>query len=361
MGNNNITENKPKICIILGAGASFDVHGQGSVIKDGAWRPPLAKDIFDIQAHHNYFEILQLYPGAAHLAQLLSPKIASGKIGLEDALKSFAFHQDVRIRNNFKQIPAYIRDLIHISSTFTQIPSSYVQLTTELLANNPHNVLFLTLNYDMLLETALELLDSKYQFSEIARYISFYNMKLIKLHGSENWFSTIPHSSIPEINRNNWIKTISQVDPLVKTREKHIFIGNNIGNVIHATQRINEEICDLYPILTAPLAGKNINDSVCPKSHLDAAREFLKDCNKFLIIGCSGLDDDLIHLLNSSINPDIKPILNIVGSSHVEAVFNRFRKEIKVFNELNQDGAIIGSGFSSYLQSEGFKIFSLAK
>ena len=38
---------KPKLCVILGAGASFDVWNEGSPKINEAWRAPLALDLFN--------------------------------------------------------------------------------------------------------------------------------------------------------------------------------------------------------------------------------------------------------------------------------------------------------------------------
>jgi hypothetical protein len=80
----------------------------------------------------------------------------------------------------------------------------------------------------------------------------------------------------------------------------------------------------LYPLLTAPLAGKGHADFVCPREHIQAAQEFLQTCRKFLIIGTSGLDDDLLNFLNTSVTSQSRPYLHIVARDDVEAVAKRF-------------------------------------
>jgi hypothetical protein len=68
----------PKACVILGAGASHDVKGEASPYIESGFRPPLAKELFDIENHPVYWEIIDKYPGAKVLAQSLAPLISSG-------------------------------------------------------------------------------------------------------------------------------------------------------------------------------------------------------------------------------------------------------------------------------------------
>ncbi|GAJ08050.1 unnamed protein product, partial [marine sediment metagenome] len=151
-----------KACVVLGAGASYDVAGEGSPLINANFRPPLARDLFDINGHPDYWYVMQSYNGAAVLSQELAPLILSGEISIERELRRYAEHKDERIRQNFKHIPAYLRDLLFRASTeYTHVPSSYMRLIIKLLADYPHDVLFITLNYDNLLESALERFDSR--------------------------------------------------------------------------------------------------------------------------------------------------------------------------------------------------------
>ena len=76
-----------KVCVILGAGASHDVHGVGSHLADGDFQPPLAKDLFNLRDHHQYRDILQDYPGADHLALQLAAPSSERDFNLEGELR----------------------------------------------------------------------------------------------------------------------------------------------------------------------------------------------------------------------------------------------------------------------------------
>lgn len=122
-----LTESVEKACVILGAGASYDVRGEGSPVINDDFRPPLAIDLFDIDRHPAYWQVMQHYNGAKFLGQRLAQKSLAGAIDIENELKTYAEHKNKVIREHFKHIPAYLRDLLYLASTqYTHEPSSYI-------------------------------------------------------------------------------------------------------------------------------------------------------------------------------------------------------------------------------------------
>jgi hypothetical protein len=342
----------PKVCVILGAGASFDVRGEGSPSISAGFRPPLAKDLFDIEHHSVYWEILNRYPGAKVLAQLLAPLVSSGQVSIESALKKYAVHQDARIRSHFKHIPAYLRDLLYASSyEYTYMPSSYIELAIELLAEHPHDVLFIVLNYDTLLESALKHFDDKFRFDSISNYVApEAPAKVVKFHGSINWFVRMPKSTI------GWDEAVEEFDISAKIPENQFRVIDGFDIL----RRYRDNRYYLFPLLTAPLAGKGVSDAVCPESHIKAAKEFLYDCQKFLIIGTSGLDEDLLSLLNSALKSSIKRYyIHIVGlQDEANGAGYRFRKNVRAFADcIPPTKSIWRDGFRAYLNN-GLKAFT---
>ena len=111
----------------------------------------------------------------------------------------------------------------------------------------------------------------------------------------------------------------------------------------------------LYPVLTAPLAGKNLKDAVCPARHMDAARDFLKDCRKFLIIGTSGLDEDLLALLDDSIDATEVPWIHFVGAGNqTDGAPSRFRQGVTAFTNFHVQPPTrqsFNKGLRAYLSS----------
>ena len=58
-----VTKSHRKICVILGAGASYDVHDAGSSVQDGGLRPPLAQDLFNFAERDRFRTVLAEYEG----------------------------------------------------------------------------------------------------------------------------------------------------------------------------------------------------------------------------------------------------------------------------------------------------------
>lgn len=340
-----------KLCVILGAGASCDVHGEGSRILNSDYKPPLAIDLFDIKNHPSYWSVISAYNGAIFLGQELAQKCSAKTIDIERELRKYADHNNKIIQQRFKHIPAYLRDLIYRASyQYTSVPSSYIQLVKKILVDCPHDVLFLILNYDNLLETALKYYEpSMFQFKKISQYIDEKrNAKVVKMHGSIDWFRCLPKTK-----DNLWESTVANLDILEPLPEHEILVDTGYYPI---KDHVSPDGRRLYPILTAPLAGKGISDMVCPKSHEVVARDFIKRCGKFLIIGTSGLDEDLLELLNSSIEPMQAVYTDFVNKGReAEEATTRFQKSVKPF--ISALSRTYNSGFRSYLASEQFDTF----
>ena len=103
-----------------------------------------------------YPTVISRYDGAALLAQPLACRIAQGEISLEEALRGFANHPNRLLKEAYKDVPPYLRDLIYqCSVSYTEFSSSYVQLIVCLIGEVPRQTLFLNLNYDTYVEQAI--------------------------------------------------------------------------------------------------------------------------------------------------------------------------------------------------------------
>lgn len=100
----------------------------------------------------------------------------------------------------------------------------------------------------------------------------------------------------------------------------------------------------LYPALVVPVEGKY--HYLCPDDHVDAAREIISRSENFLIIGSSGLDDDLIDLLRQSGNTAFT--LCVVSRSDATDVLERFQ-QIPIFAQPPTKTRIGDRGFSQFI------------
>lgn len=333
-----------KLAVVLGAGASYDVRNEGST-ADMAWRPPLTMDLFNIAQRPNFEPILSYYPDAASLVQELAPLCHNVRgFDLEAKLREYAEHPDCRIRRQFMQIPPYIHDVIgNASDRYVRFAGCYAQLVKAVLADVPHDVAFIVLNYDDLLEQALDAFVGV--FRSIDDYIvSNRQAMVIKIHGSIDWFH------IFQSHDKDWQTAIQELDlssPLTpvevrKDWRREVPRGN-----------VDQEFMWAYPVLTAPLAGKGPMSIVCPPNHVRAVRSFLAECEKVLVIGTSGQDDDLFELLSSSLRRNVAA--EVIGVAGVADVLGRFCDRISQFSMARSTS--YDCGFKTYLTRDDLRRF----
>ena len=338
-----------KVCVILGAGASHDIKTQGSRIINELCQPPLAASLFNIRNDMTW-QAIAPYTGARFLRAKLESDTASG-VTFEDALRNYASHQSKPIRESFKHVPPYLRDLLcQCSEYYIRDPDGYIQLVTELLAESDSEVLFLTLNYDDLLERALSAYSPIYSFNNMHDYISADGAaKVVKLHGSINWFkrlSTLEHG--------DWQHIVDQLDLSQMRSDSEVIITNKIDKV--CSKSFNNRW--LYPVLTAPLAGKGLTDAVCPPDHIRFTAQFLATCSKILVIGTSGLDVDLLTLLEDSIPSGTARLIHFVGydATLTSDALTRFKRQVTGFRN-NPLLTAYDGGFQKYVGGPDYRRF----
>ncbi len=338
-------QNREKVCVILGAGASFDVRGVGTANDPIAYRPPLANSLFDTQ-NQRFWAIMEPYTGARYIANLL-PTQLKRKGGLEECLRYFAYESDDATKRQYLHVPPYLRDLLYLCGyQYTPDPGSYIALVHELLAERSYEVLFLILNYDNLLERALTHYDpTAYSFTELGQYIEPHRAaKVVKLHGSINWFRSVTKNP-----NEPWEAAILAEDVLSKIPDSEIMVIDQVEYT--ATPRRGHW---LYPILTAPLAGKGISDVVCPRSHFEFAEGFLKECKNYLVIGTSGFDIDLLDLMGESIPPNEFHFVHFIGqdTNPTKESLVRFQAKVEAFHRGKTNVIEFAKGFRNYLESD---------
>ena len=233
------------------------------------------------------------------------------------------------------------------------MPTSYLQLASDLLGEHPHDVLFLTLNYDDLLEWALtRLYPEEYRFTGMADYVAdARRAKVVKLHGSIDWFRLLPADG-----NAAWATAAREFDIYAPLPDHEIIVSDQPHDVYMVTVQDHR----VYPVLTVPLAGKGPANTVCPSSHIAAAKEFIGGCSKFLIIGTSGLDADLLALLDSAVVPSSRPLVHVVDKGPGSlTVLGRFEEGVRAFRGASQPAplSVFAKGFRNYLSSQQLQTF----
>jgi len=248
--------------------------------------------------------------------------------------------------------------MYRVSTNYVDRPSCYIQLVEALLLDSEHEVLFLVLNYDSLLESALTHYFEGHQFKVLNDYLpKERDFKVVKIHGSVNWFRRMNQLTHTE---GTWIDVVRSitVEALSEVPETAIFIEDEVTNV----SSVGPNNMRVYPVLTAPLAGKSLDQAVCPDSHLNFARDFLADCYKFLIVGTSGLDDDLMELLREKVRPSGGVYLHVVDSGAAAHKTRRnFQTKVRGFSEtfpMGADNGLFQVGFKDYVSGPGIRDFA---
>ena len=254
----------------------------------------------------------------------------------------------------YREVPPYLRDLIHrLTNNYLTLnvhrrPGCYDQLVAALLGDNQHEALFIVLNYDTLLENSLSRFSPGRTFDELDRYVSkSYQANVVKVHGSTNWFWPLA-APLSEVIRE---LDLDRFDP------EALEVNDNVDRVGRDTR---------YPAVTAPVTGSK--RPVCPVGHLDFACDFISRCRKFLIIGTSGYDEDLIRILSgakdtlvlrvhfvSYAGKDEEGTWNPGAREKVDGAWARFSAGLR-----NAEVGISYDGFRMYVSSDAFRSFVAA-
>ena len=305
-------------------------------------RPPLTNELFAFRQRSAFHRIFSSYTHANTLAPELGYLSTKGSLRLEEKLLEYATHENQGNRRAFRDIPAYLRDIMEQTGrSYVEVPGSYVQLVKRLIRDYPHEVAFVVLNYDILLEQALSYFGG--QFQNLDDYHSSENPAMVvKIHGSINWFHPIGHLNF------GWDALVDKFDPMEGPFNIAMIKSE------YTTRQIEYEGQHVYPILTAPLVGKDPSQLVCPRSHLEHLQPFLQDCEKVLIIGSSGQDDDLFHLLKESLGAP--RIVHYVGGRDVSKVSGRFERGVPQL-PTGTKSKYFDFGFLKYVMHDAFEEF----
>ena len=352
-----------KAAVILGAGASYDAYnGLGRADED--WQPPLVKELLGRAETDTFTEILRRYQGAMHLAGVAKPLTERRQeVGLEEQLTEFSDSDDRLTRAHFDQIPAYLRDLLwRVSSIYGRQAGSYSQLLYGLLAKTRHEVAFVTLNYDTILEQELIRRDPDRRLKSWNDYFaSGHPARIFKLHGSVNWARRLARTDSDRLGPNpTWFEAVKNANSANRASLVEILPGPGEGSVWNDTRQpvqLGGEPWWMYPVLTAPIMEKWAIPQLV--EHL---RPFLTECSKYLVVGTSGRDGDLLDLLADSVqNVDA---LHYVGARDIDHVAKRFEARVNAFGDarLRKESNLIlwGEGFRSYVSSPEFERFAAA-
>jgi len=308
-----------KLIVVLGAGASFDASSRR---QPGDSPPPLVTQLFSKGGPDD--AILRHYP----LAEMAGAEIrhaANNERGLEETLRERYKESDSEHDHRaFFQVPLYLQHRLLVASN-AFVPDSYDRLIMAAL--RLPEVMFVTLNYDLLLDqrlTSFSPLDSLRSYIAPNR-----NWSLVKLHGSVNWarrlrtgMTTLGGTLDPHYFARTFDRFALTAEPQSEIVLRPVDPGTPSTL---ATARVGGNFL-YYPALSVPLGPDD--ELSCPPEHLDFAKRKLgdKDGLHLIFIGYSGYDVAVMKFLRESgarwksltvVNPDSSAgdrIINELGA-----------------------------------------------
>jgi hypothetical protein len=329
------------LLVVLGAGASFDCMPRSAqswsddlsaryALEKRTWsevRPPLAADLVASTSFHN--EIIARYPACAPLvAALREPSDVVFEQRLEDIIT--LREGDPHLKRQLLAMRFYLRDLLASclvyahSSAFNGIVTNYTTLVGRLLdwsrAQNAY-VCFVTFNYDLLLDRALEaaagVLTSQLDPHEHGQHVS-----LLRPHGSVAWEWREHEADDNMIGPLTGIEHAQHVltrlgrEPL-EVRDAPVVLDVLPMDVAPGPRRVS------IPALALPLIGKP-DGAVWP----DVQRDFLGSAlrgkvTRMLVVGWHAADTHLLPAIQAAASPACDLMVITKGMDEAEHVLEQ--------------------------------------
>jgi len=303
--------------VIFGAGASFDsaLGDAGNPID----RPPLAQQLFDDRGAFN--DALAKYPACrplvGHLRDLQRhepPPV------IEDVLADFLTRSEhnVETRRQLLALRFYLREAIanQTASWMQQIAglTHYGRLLRRIgdwRAEVGEQVVLITLNYDEMLDVALEeQLATEAPFTNVAGYVERDDWKLCKLHGSTDWIRRIRLPGLAT-DADNATCAIASAEALDLTAGE--IVRQSLPEAVTEIDDFEVELS--VPAIAVPTTGKTTFET--HQSHIEAFETAVPNVDRLLLVGWRGAEQHVLTRLKA-INPHY--VLGIVDP-HADDVF----------------------------------------
>jgi len=324
--------------VVLGAGATKGCAANSSIY--GEWQPPLTRELFNSR----FDVVLQQYPVLHGAAPEIREAVGDDTQSLEDFLReSYRDASDNLNQRVRHTIPLYLQDLLQrVSTGWTRRPDHYDLLIRQALRRF-ERVLFVTLNYDILLDRALHGISPLLGMGDFISISDDKPWALIKLHGSITWARKVETDGY----RLEAVPSELVVGDEIHHRWTEDLQGMRIWEEPHYTG-------PGYPALSTPFGSED--DLNCPREHIEflCERFQAEDALDMLIIGYSGIDKALLRLLVES-EARIRHV-TVVDSNRdsAEAALSRVSEEIDIDSAEpaieNFEAFAETTGLSSFLQ-----------
>jgi len=307
------------LMVVFGAGASYDsfpsvpAPSPPPEFQDFETRPPLASQLF---ANRDFFrDIARQYPKCLPLIADLEPRTRSGS-SIEEVLEQYQAQADRETQSQLWAIRYYLRTVIHQCENrwnlHTRGVSNYSSLFNQ--ARRFGHVLFVTFNYDTLLERSLTAFDIR--FPSLGDYITDPKCTLFKLHGSIDWTYWIQKRSTNirknELTPDELIREAPPIGPTTLVRKA--------GETPEEAER---EIYFQAPALAIPVVSKS--EFVCPDFHLNALRTLLPQITHIAAIGWRASERHFLAMLGEYLSKSINITAICSSGTESQEILKRIR------------------------------------
>lgn len=353
------------LMVIFGAGASYDslpsrrpyhrslelrYRKNWKESERERWRMPLSDQLFG--KHPELEAVRQQYRHIMPIVPMLAGRPATES--LEAALESLALQVDhvPRRRPQLLALRYYLRDVItrleHKWNVETPVDTNYAGLIDQLeearsLAGVPERELFVTFNYDRMIERALE--HEGQTFTSCTQYLSGPGFRLFKPHGSIDWER--PAAGVPPA-----------VEARMRGEGAFPLIAHASEIDISGDPALNHELPPgpKVPAIAVPFRSKASYE--CPRDHLRLFKEFLPRVRSILTIGWRAGEDHFLRDLQEGLDTTSEMELMCVGADlkDSQTIAESLSARIRVSRSAFGDG-----GFSRFVASrEGRSFFDRA-
>ncbi len=337
------------LLVILGAGASHDSNDllpPEERFMPGSYRPPLTKDLFHPQAI--WAELAGNFTLAGPIIQKIRRQQREDKdVSIETVLREISDealsypsrHKNLAALTFYLQV---VINLVHEKWLAESLNMTNQQmLVDELLAwqaTSKQRIVFVTFNYDLLLEAAIESLTPQ-TFEFMDEYIDDDNIRVYKPHGSVNWARIYLPTGSPfrySVIINDVRRQVSEGIDRLQSTDKFAVRKSLLGPL-----NMDEEPVYL-PALAVPVARKA--EWQFPNDHLNALADDLGQVENVITIGWRGAEDNFIEFMFDHLRPGTTVHIVCESEEASRKAWNNIR-HVRRFAAY----APVGTGFSGLM------------
>jgi hypothetical protein len=331
------------LMVVFGAGASFDSAPSRKPIAPTiqGHRPPLADNLFDGReefrgALNNYWQIQPIVP---YLRE-------RGTKSLEEVLQELYENTENHPQRSRQMMALrfYIRDVIDMCSKgwLKDIDgvTNHKTLVDQILERPSERTLFVTFNYDELIENALLSLGFRTEYFEdyVTRLSQF---GLYKLHGSIRWARLVK----PVFKPSSPI----QLSQLIDDATSHSLDQKDAFRIYQNLRVTTIDDWLAIPAIMVPIYKKSSFE--CPREHLNNLINYLPHVDKILAIGWRAKEAHFMSLLTQHLR-NLRAIW-VVSKNDANTILRDLTDQLSSkFAPRNVSTAAFEEGFTNFVTAK---------